>query len=742
MLFRLVLALVATLLIPLSSAYTYEEDVFAINGLYVSLGSPPIPGWTPNGGDPCTESWQGVQCVGPNITGIILNGANLGGVLGDTLVNFSSIITIDLSNNHIGGSIPEGLPSTMQRFFLSDNAFTGSIPDSLSTLGSLTDMSLSHNMLSGALPDSFQALTGLINLDLSFNSLSGTLPPSMASLSSLTTLRIQNNQFSGVLDVLQGLPLMDLNIENNLFSGTVPAKLYTIPNFRSDGNPFNTTAPPSSSPLSPPATPSKPGSRPSAQDSPSEDNGEKNNSEGKKKLSNQRIIGLAFAGAITIIILILVVLLVLNYCLSKQRRRKQTHENVVKIEELAERPRQRESPVRPPFAVSSGKVAVALPVEPDVKREEERRGAKTVAAAVGSPPAELPAVVTPPAELAAVAAMVEKPRIVQEKKKSFPENFDLAPIPVVNLSPPTSVASFSVGSLQQYTNSFTEERIIRDSRLGRVYHAKLPDGKELAIMKLDNVNNSLPVEAFFEMVLMISELRHENILELVGYCAEHGQRLLVYNFFSRRSLYDILHGDDELKRKLSWKARIQIALGAARALEYLHDARELPVVHRDVESSNILLDSELSVRVCDCGLASILSTSSVTQLSGKIRSFSYEAPEVNDSGSYSEHSDIYSFGVVMLELLTARKPYDSSRPRGEQYLVRWTSPQFHDIDMLTKMVDPSLKGNYPVKSLSRFADIISRCVQNSPEFRPPVSEVVQDLVRMVEELKGESSRQV
>ncbi|PNY13143.1 protein strubbelig-receptor family 6-like, partial [Trifolium pratense] len=110
----------------------------------------------------------------------------------------------------------------------------------------------------------------------------------------------------------------------------------------------------------------------------------------------------------------------------------------------------------------------------------------------------------------------------------------------------------------------------------------------------------------------------------------------------------------------------------------------------------------------------------------------YDAPEVALSGQYTFQSDVYSFGVVMLELLSGRKPFDSSRARPEQSLVRWATPQLHDIDALAKMVDPKLKGLYPVKSLSRFADVIALCVQPEPEFRPPMSEVVQALVRLVQ----------
>ncbi|KAF2573765.1 hypothetical protein F2Q70_00000166 [Brassica cretica] len=139
-----------------------------------------------------------------------VNAANLEGELGDNLSKFTSIRGIDFSNNRIGGYIPTNLPVTLQHFFLSANQFTGSIPESLGTLSSLSDMSLNDNQLSGELPDVFQNLVGLINLDISANNLSGTLPSSMESLSALTTLHVQNNQISGTLDVLQVLPLQDL----------------------------------------------------------------------------------------------------------------------------------------------------------------------------------------------------------------------------------------------------------------------------------------------------------------------------------------------------------------------------------------------------------------------------------------------------------------------------------------------------------------------------------------------------
>nr|XP_027063069.1 protein STRUBBELIG-RECEPTOR FAMILY 3-like [Coffea arabica] len=254
----------------------------------------------------------------------------------------------------------------------------------------------------------------------------------------------------------------------------------------------------------------------------------------------------------------------------------------------------------------------------------------------------------------------------------------------------------------------------------------------LAVKKLDKrVSNQQKDDEFLDLVNNLDRIRHANVVELMGYCAEHGQRLLVYEYCCNGSLQEALHSDDDIRNQLSWNARIRMALGAARALEYLHEICEPPIIHRNFKSANVLLDEELAVHVSECGLASLITSGAVSQLSGQLlTTYGYGAPEF-ESGVYTSKSDVYSFGVVMLELLTGRMSYDRTRARGEQFLVRWSIPQLHDIDALSRMVDPSLNGRYPVKSLSHFADIIARCVQPEPEFRPPMSEVVQDLIEMI-----------
>ncbi|RAL42909.1 hypothetical protein DM860_009416 [Cuscuta australis] len=720
---------------------TNPDDVAAITSLYAALSSPPLPGWNLTSSSPCSGSWQGVACDGPNIVSIIVIGANLGGELGDDLGRFSSIKIIDLSNNHIAGSIPSNLPLTLERLFLSDNNFSGSIPDSLSSLKNLSAMSLNNNHLSGEIPDSFDGLVHLFNLDLYSNNLSGRLPPSLGNLS-LTSLHLQNNQLSGRLDVLQDLPLTDLNIENNLFSGPIPQKLLAIPNFRKDGNPLNGTDAPSPPPTpsqgnppngtdapSPPPTPSKaplaspppfvaptsaptlptPASGPAEwADGPSRTGGRMSKKH-KSSATFKRIVWISILSIISFVVLVLAVLL----CFSKRLSERQDTPKLSmrpKVKKALEKVEHKlstlDSPTKPLPMLDAHAERFAVMPKGDLEINKYDND-------VIPPPPPLP-------------PFLQKRAIVGPQQSTDKHS--------MRQPPPSSVKSYTIADLQQYTNSFSQDNLIGEGTLGKVFKAKLPNGKLLAVKKLHKiVCNEQTDEEFLEMVSCIGRLQHPNIVELEGYCAEHGERLLVYEYCAMGTLHDALH---TLKQNLSWNMRISMALEAAKALEYLHETCEPPVVHGNFKSANVLLDDDgLGVQISDCGLDPLISSEVLgSQLSEQLLT-KYGAREF-ELGIYTSTSDVFIFGVVMLELLTGCEPYDSTRAHGEQLLVRWAGPLLHDINALTNMVDPSLRGSYTPKSLSRFADIIFRCIQEAPEFRPTMSEVVQDIVKMMEEMIG------
>ncbi|KAG2684359.1 hypothetical protein I3760_10G073400 [Carya illinoinensis] len=654
---------------PLVRGTTDPSDVQSLQVLYTALNNPSqLTNWKSIGGDPCSESWKGITCEGSAVVSIEISGLGLNGTMGYSL-DLKSLRKLDLSDN--------GIHDTILYQNLASNNLSGNLPYSISSMVSLSYLNVSRNSLSQTFGDIFANHSGLATLDLSFNNFSGDLPSSLSSLSNLSSLYLQKNQLTGSLDVLTGLPLTTLNVANNHFSGWIPQELKAIPNFIDGGNSFDNGPAPPPQPYTPPPPGRSHTNRPHAGSGTPTARG----SNGEPSHSNKGwTIGAIVGIILGSIVIALVLLLALAFCIRK-RKRKDTG---------ARTPRSR------------------LSIEKNnVNTEVQEQRLKSMAAVTDLKP--------PPVE----NLMGER---VQVKNGS-----------VKRIKSPITATSYTVASLQTATNSFSQEFLIGEGSLGRVYKAEFPNGKIMAIKKIDNVALSLQEEDnFLEAVSNMSRLRHPNIVTLAGYCAEHGQRLLVYEYIGNGNLHDMLHFDEDSSKTLTWNARVRVALGTARALEYLHEVCLPSVVHRNFKSANILLDEELNPHLSDSGLAALNPNTERQVSTQMVGSFGYSAPEFALSGIYTVKSDVYSFGVVMLELLTGRKPLDSSRVRSEQSLVRWATPQLHDIDALAKMVDPALNGIYPAKSLSRFADIIALCVQPEPEFRPPMSEVVQALVRLVQ----------
>ncbi|RWW59080.1 hypothetical protein BHE74_00034000 [Ensete ventricosum] len=291
-----------------------------------------------------------------------------------------------------------------------------------------------------------------------------------------------------------------------------------------------------------------------------------------------------------------------------------------------------------------------------------------------------------------------------------------------------SLPTYSLADLQAATLNFSSSSLLGHGNIGQVYKAKFADGKVLAVKKIEALNLSGRCSHdFMEIVSGIFKLHHPNIAEILGYCSEPDYQFLIYEFQQNGSLHGFLHLSDDYSKPLTWETRVRIALGTARAVEYLHEVHSPSVIHKNIKSSNILLDAELNPHLADCGLAPFFEDTNENLGPG------YNAPECTKPSAYTKKSDVYSFGVIMLELLTGCKPFDSSKPKIEQSLVRWAAPQLHDIDTLERMADPALHGLYPPKSLSRFADIVALCIQPEPEFRPAMSEVVEALVHCVQQ---------
>ncbi|KAL6292861.1 hypothetical protein ACE6H2_001003 [Prunus campanulata] len=294
---------------------------------------------------------------------------------------------------------------------------------------------------------------------------------------------------------------------------------------------------------------------------------------------------------------------------------------------------------------------------------------------------------------------------------------------------PIAVPAIPVDELKDLTDNFGTKSLIGEGSYGRVYHGVLTSGPAAAIKKLDS--SKQPDQEFLSQVSMVSRLKHENVVELVG-CIDGPLRLLAYEYASNGSLHDILHGRKGVKGAqpgpvLSWVQRVKIAVGAARGLEYLHEKAQPHIIHRDIKSCNILLFDDDVAKIADFDLSNQAPDMAARLHSTRVfGTFGYHAPGYAMTGQLSSKCDVYSFGVVLLELLTGRKPVDHTLPRGQQSLVTWATLKLSE-DKVKQCVDARLNGEYPSKAVVKLATVAALCVQYEADFRPNMSIVVKTL---------------
>ncbi|KAH0459018.1 hypothetical protein IEQ34_011832 [Dendrobium chrysotoxum] len=295
---------------------------------------------------------------------------------------------------------------------------------------------------------------------------------------------------------------------------------------------------------------------------------------------------------------------------------------------------------------------------------------------------------------------------------------------------PIEVPIIPVEEIKEVTDNFGNNALIGEGSYGRVYYGILKNGKAAALKKLDS--SKQPDQEFLAQVSMVSRLKNENVVELLGYYVDGSLRVLAYEFATMGSLHDILHGRKGVKGAqpgpvLSWTQRVKIAVGAARGLEYLHEKAQPRIIHRDIKSSNILLFDEDVAKIADFDLSNQSPDMAARLHSTRVLgTFGYHAPEYAMTGQLSAKSDVYSFGVVLLELLTGRKPVDHTLPRGQQSLVTWAAPRLSE-DKVRQCVDTRLGIDYPPKAVAKFAAVAALCVQYEADFRPNMSIVVKAL---------------
>ncbi|XP_022682659.1 serine/threonine-protein kinase PBL27-like [Setaria italica] len=296
--------------------------------------------------------------------------------------------------------------------------------------------------------------------------------------------------------------------------------------------------------------------------------------------------------------------------------------------------------------------------------------------------------------------------------------------------------AFTYGELAAATDNFQAECLLGEGGFGRVYRGRLESGQVVAVKQLDR-EGAQGNREFVVEVMMLSLLHHPNLVNLVGYCADGEQRLLVYEYMALGSLADHLllmpgggsPGGDE-RRALSWETRMRVALGAARGLEYLHETANPPVIYRDLKSSNVLLDDALCPKLSDFGLAKL---GPVGDRSPRVMgTYGYCAPEYVRAGNLTVKTDVYSFGVLLLELVTGRRAIDSSRPPAEQLLVAWARPMLRDGKRYRELADPLLRGAFPERDLKQAVAVAAMCLQDEASARPLMSDAAVTLEYLAE----------
>ncbi|CAI9098234.1 OLC1v1034845C1 [Oldenlandia corymbosa var. corymbosa] len=314
----------------------------------------------------------------------------------------------------------------------------------------------------------------------------------------------------------------------------------------------------------------------------------------------------------------------------------------------------------------------------------------------------------------------------------------------------SNLKSFTYSELKAATRNFRPDSVLGEGGFGSVFKGWIDEqslspskpgaGIVVAVKRLNQEGWQGHKEWLAE-INYLGQLRHPNLVKLIGYCLEDDHRLLVYECMPKGSMENHLFRKGSFYEPLSWSLRMKIALGAARGLAFLHSA-ETKVIYRDFKTSNILLDSNFNAKLSDFGLARDGPTGDKSHVSTRVMgTYGYAAPEYLSTGHLTAKSDVYSFGVVLLELLSGKKAIDKNRPTGEHNLVEWAKPYLSSKRRMFRILDARLEGQYAMGRALKVASLSVQCLCMEPKMRPSMDEVVTTLEQLQETSnQGEKER--
>lgn len=287
---------------------------------------------------------------------------------------------------------------------------------------------------------------------------------------------------------------------------------------------------------------------------------------------------------------------------------------------------------------------------------------------------------------------------------------------------------FAMEELTLATKNFSDKSLIGEGKFGEVYKGLLHEGVLVAIKK----RLGAPSHEFVEEVRYLSSIQHRNLVTLLGYCQENGQQILVYDYIPNGSVSIHLYGVGQVsKEKLEFKHRLQIALGAAKGLQYLHSLSPR-LVHKDFKTANVLVDENFIAKVADAGLRNFLGSVDVAGPSSQSATDEiFHAPEVREFRRFSEKGDVYSFGVFLLELVSGQEASELLSSDSNQNLVEWVQ-NHRESGTISTIIDKRMGNSFTSEGMEDFMQLMIRCVDPSSERRPPMTYVVTELDRTLE----------
>ncbi|KAK6140746.1 hypothetical protein DH2020_025509 [Rehmannia glutinosa] len=684
-----------------SQNLSYEQTILL--SLKQHWGNPPsLESWTSNS-SPC--DWPQVDCTFGAVTGLSLAEKNISGTIPSSICQLKNLGSIDLSNNNISGHIPVSLYncSNLESLDLSLNVITRTIPGEfflmkrlrhLSLYGnrlygeiptpiearSLSSLDLSDNHLNGSIPDDIRNLYNLIRLDLSNNSFSGTIPTGLFHFHQLYYLFLGYNNLSGQLPAeLDLFSLEILNLTHNHLNGTIPKSLGELPSLRS----LDLT-----------------------------DN----------QLSGDIIENLYHLKSTVL----------LRVCSNKFSGKipyefvnKDFNDNCLDLSNLCSDNKTEGLPSCPSSLCSDYRIHGYL------KCNSEHKESRILKVILGVGCGVLGCAIL---YYLAMKCWLKKNETIAARCKKIWQSG-----PYIKEEEGWKMISFQKLKFTKtdILSSLTDENLIGNGGSGKVYRVFINQtGIAVAVKSISNSNKSdhLLEKEFLAEIQTLGTIRHYNIVKLLCYISGNNLKLLVYEYFDNKSLDQWLHSNksqissvgNSSVTKLDWPMRLHIAIGAAQGLCYMHHDCSPSIIHRDIKSSNILLDSEFNAKITDFGLAKLLNGRGETETASAVAgTFGYIAPEYAYTRKVNTKSDIYSFGVVLLELTTGREAVT----RGDHTnLAGWAQLQYKDSSAIFYALDAEIKESIYLDQIIAVFRLGVVCTVTSPSNRPSMKDCLHILL--------------